>query len=115
MKKIWIKNLSTKKKNQIKKILQEGNFLPFYTKTGTSVFTSRVPRDFESLWYKEDEMKNYLSQFHKLKRNKMKRKYGLIIGGGRPIYFDTIKERVKIIRGIKNAVTYHTFHKDVKK
>jgi len=39
----------------------------------------------------------------------MKRKYGLTIGGGRPIYFDTIKERNKIIRGIKNAVTYSTF------
>ena len=45
----------------------------------------------------------------------MKRKYALIIGGGKPIYFDTIKERNKIIRGIKGAITYHTFHKDVKK
>jgi len=45
----------------------------------------------------------------------MKRKYGLIIGGGRSIYFNTIKERNKIIRGIKGVVTYHTFHKDVKK
>ena len=45
----------------------------------------------------------------------MKRKYGLIIGKGRPIYFDTIKERNKIIRGIKGSITYHTFHKDVKK
>jgi len=58
MKKVWIKKLSAKKKNQIKKILQEGNFLPFYTKTGTSVFTSRVTPDFESLWYNEEEF-NY--------------------------------------------------------
>ena len=115
MKKVWIKDLSVEKKNQIKKILQEGNFLPFYTKSGTSVFTSRVPRDFESLWYKEEEMKEYLSKHHKLRMNKMKKKYALIIGGGKPIYFDTIKERNKIIRGIKGAITYHTFHKDVKK
>jgi len=73
MKKIWIKDLSIEKKNQIKKRLKEGNFLPFYTKSGTSVFTSRVPPDFESLWYKEDEMKNYL--FHiKIGKNKMKKK-----------------------------------------
>ena len=45
----------------------------------------------------------------------MKRKYGLIIGGGRHIYFDTIQERNRIIRGIKGTNTYHTFHKDVKK
>jgi len=74
-----------------------------------------VPRDFEKLWYKSEEMKNYLSKHRKLIRIKMKRKYGLIIGGGKPIYFDAIKERNKVIRGIKGAVTYHTFHKDVKK
>jgi len=60
-------------------------------------------------------MKSYLSEYRKLRKNKTKRKYALIIGGGKPIYFDAIKERSKIIRGIKGVVTYHTFHKDVKK
>ena len=59
--KIWIKNLSVKKKNQIKKKLQEDNYLPFYKKSGTSIFTRRIPRDFEELYYKKEEMKLYLN------------------------------------------------------
>lgn len=72
----WIKNISTKKKNQIKEELQKGNFLPFYTKSGTSVFTSRIPPDFESLWYKAEEMKEYLF-YIKIGKRKMKKELDL--------------------------------------
>ena len=76
MKKVWIKNISTKKKDQIKQELQKGNFLPFYTKSGTSVFTSRVTPDFEKLWYKAEEMKEYLF-YIKIGKRKMKKEIDL--------------------------------------
>ena len=103
MKKVWIKDLSVEKKNQIKKILQEGNFLPFYTKSGTSVFTSRVPRDFESLWYKEEEMKEYLSKHHKLRMNKMKKKVYWYEVIGIDIDTPTLKKKLTTGEMIKYA------------
>lgn len=40
-----------------------------------------------------------------------KRKYGLIIGSAKPVYFKNIKARSKITRKLKNKVTYSTFSK----
>jgi len=43
----------------------------------------------------------------------VKKRYGLIIEGGKPLYFDDKKSRQKIIDNIKNRITYSTFSKDI--
>ncbi len=46
-----------------------------------------------------------------------KKKFGLIILGAKPVYFDTWKQRQAVIDGIKGNKTYSTFTaiKEIKK
>ena len=39
----------------------------------------------------------------------VKKRYGLIIMGKEPVYFDTFKQRQVFIKKIKGLVTYTTF------
>ena len=43
----------------------------------------------------------------------MKKRYGLIIDSGKPIYFEDQKSRKKITDNIKNKYTYSTFTKEI--
>lgn len=41
--------------------------------------------------------------------SEIKNKYGLIVMGKKPVYFDMLEERQKTIKAIKGVVTYSTF------
>jgi len=74
--KIYVSDLLAEDKRRIYSAFNQKKYLPFYKSSGTSVFTSRKPADFEDLYIKPTEFKNYMpkAKDFRLKQKKPVRK-----------------------------------------